>query len=187
MTETSQTPPPPDNRFNSKPFSVKSKSLFYHLFAINAKPWIIVGLLGIVATIIPGFIVSYKWFLVTLLWICIFIPMMMVFLYFFYGLLPLTALNSIIHKVALYSGKAVVTTCREDDEGNLTEDINTTIDYNNLKRILLEPDVLILVSNEPTKGLLILPVSEFPDRAAFYSYGSRLIRNHKNLPEQSPE
>lgn len=68
--------------------------------------WSIGALAGFAIFIILGIILDVRFYFLALIWVFLFLPLVIAFLYFYYGLRPLTAFNSIPHSVTL-SGKTL--------------------------------------------------------------------------------
>lgn len=69
------------------------------LVRLNGMPWLILSASGVICFVVLGAALDLKFFFLALLWIFLVIPLMMAFLYFFYGMKPLTAFNAIDHKL----------------------------------------------------------------------------------------
>ena len=84
----------------------------------NGLAWMGVALVGIVVFLVLGFTIDIRFFIVALIWIFLILPLMTAFLYFYYGLMPLTALNATLHKIIFAEDKVrVVILNRIEEEG----------------------------------------------------------------------
>lgn len=63
--------------------------------------WSIGALAGFAIFIILGISLDVRFYFLALIWVFLFLPLVIAFLYFYYGLRPLTAFNSIPHSVTL--------------------------------------------------------------------------------------
>lgn len=75
------------------------KKMLGTLYLQYGTSWTIVAILGLCIFILLGIIFDPRFFVLALIWIFLVLPLMVAFLYFFYGMQPLTAFNSIPHKV----------------------------------------------------------------------------------------
>ena len=78
---------------------MSGKKMLSLLFMQYGIPWLILTLAGILIFVILGIVIDYRFFILALIWIFLFIPLVMAFLYFYYGMLPLTNFNTIPHKI----------------------------------------------------------------------------------------
>lgn len=75
------------------------KKMLSVLFMRNGMPWALGALVGVAVCVVLGLAVNFKFLILALIWIFLFVPLVVAFLYFFYGMKPLTAFNSIPHTV----------------------------------------------------------------------------------------
>lgn len=83
----------------TKEIKMPPKKMLSILFLNYGSLWSALAFGGFAVWIILGFTVSLKFFFLALIWIFLLVPLVVAFLYFFYGMEPLTAFNSIPHKI----------------------------------------------------------------------------------------
>lgn len=69
------------------------------LFLLYGIPWIVAAFAGFCVFIILGFCINFKFFILSLIWIFLLVPLVVTFLYFFYGMKTLTTFNCMPHKI----------------------------------------------------------------------------------------
>ena len=84
------------------------KKLFSVLFLQYGYPWIIAAFAGLILFIVLGLALDYRFLILALIWIFLLVPLVVAFLYFFYAMDPLTAFNSIPHKIIDSGDKIIV-------------------------------------------------------------------------------
>lgn len=141
-------------------FRISSGKVIYYLGLFFGKRWIIILSAGIIFCLILGIAVSYKWFVVLLIWVCIILPMLLVFLYIFHGLRPLNAINRALHRIELNENDLTIQALHENEEGKIVNTYSIKVETARIKRIMTEPSVLVLKSEEP-KGIVIIPYNSF--------------------------
>ena len=75
------------------------KKMLGTLYMQYGTYWTLVAFIGLCIFILLGIISDPRFFVLALIWIFLVLPLMVAFLYFFYGMQPLTAFNSIPHKI----------------------------------------------------------------------------------------
>lgn len=144
----------------TKVIRLSHKKLVELLFYQNGKVWMYVCLVGILFFIIAGFTLNLKFFILALMWIFLIIPLLISFLYFFYGLNPLTSYNVINHTIIFSNENIIIHFLLEEDENNKNiKDIVLPLkDITEIKRY---PDSIILFFKDYKEGWLWLPFSGF--------------------------
>lgn len=145
----------------SREISMPSKKMLKVLFMQNGIGWTTGALSGVLVCIILGFCFDLRFFVLALIWIFLFVPLVMAFLYFVYGMKPLTAFNSIPHKILFSEDEIIVRLIeRKDDEDGEPEVIKEFKEgTKSFVKIENGPDYILLVSNKD--GWLYLPFSGF--------------------------
>ena len=132
------------------------------LYSEYGTVWTIIAVGGICIFIVLGFAIDYRFFVLTLIWLFLFIPLVVAFLYFFYGMNPLTAFNSIPHKIIFNPDEVRVRIIEKKSEEEAAQEdpskdfIVRKVDYKNMKR---GSDYVLLFFNH--SGILWLPVYGF--------------------------
>lgn len=166
LTEPSK-PSIQDGKIETGIFTVEVKKLLFYMLFLYAKVWCCVAVAGIFVFLILGICLEPVWFFLMLIWICIILPMMMVYLYFYYGMLPLTAINSVLHSIIL-SNEGIEVDVKKKEEETLETAYVKRIEYKGIKELRNEGDLFVVICEEP-KGFLILPFSSFENTNQFRS------------------
>ena len=166
----------------TKEIKIPPKKMLASLFMQYGMPWMIAAIAGIVIFLVLGIIFSYKFFILVLIWIFLFVPLVVAFLYFFYGMKPLTAFNSIPHKLFFDEEKIRVklmeTTIDENGEthsiplDDIKDYITEEADFENLKNA---GSYVMLISK--AKGMLLLPLDSFNTTEDFNNAIKIFIKN----------
>ena len=135
------------------------KKLLSILFFQKGIIWLIIALTGVALFIILGITLDPRFYVLTLIWIFLFFPLIIAFLYFFYGMEPLTAFNSIPHKLIFSKDAIKVRLIRKEESGeNEIENNNYyTVDKSSFSGMKTGADFVLLQFNK--SGWLYLPVS----------------------------
>ena len=138
------------------------------LFMQNGIPWLILAFAGILIFIVLGLVLDLRFFVLALIWVFLVIPLLVAFLYFFYGMQPLTAFNTIPHKILFDSSELRIQIIPYEEEKDTYEEEeiqtgNHVKDYvvfnNELKEIKSGGNYVILFFKN--KGWLWLPLYAF--------------------------
>lgn len=152
------------------------KKMLRMLFTLHSTPWILVTIGGLVIFSFIGVFFSYKFFFLAIIWLFIVIPLCFSFLYFFYGMSPLTAFNTIPHKIKIKDSKMLFTFSKLHDEDPSSEqeqfsEYEETLD--SFSNIRCGSDYVIL-SSTTKKGWVWIPVSSFNSHDEFKIFMSNL-------------
>lgn len=85
-----------------------AKKMFSVLFLQNGTIGISVAFGGVLIFCILAMIFDPKFFILALIWIFMIVPMYVAFLYFYFGMRPLTAFNCIPHQIVFDEDKLTV-------------------------------------------------------------------------------
>ena len=77
----------------TKEITMSSKKMLWVLFMGYGLPWLIGALVGFVVFVILGIALDYRFLVLALIWIFLFVPLVVAFLYFFYGFARSSQLN----------------------------------------------------------------------------------------------
>lgn len=99
----------------SKVIKMTSKKMFYVLFLQSGTLWLLILLSGVIVFSLIGALYNLKFFMLALMWIFLVLPMVTTFLYFYYGMRPLTAFNTIPHKLSFSDDRITVKFMEEKD------------------------------------------------------------------------
>lgn len=153
------------------------KKMLSVLFFQNGIIWSLVALIGIILFIILGISINFKFLILALIWIFMFVPLVVAFLYFFYGMKPLTSFNCIPHTV-LFNKEEISIRFLKESEGEETQDkeeiqdkIETdkiyTLQKDSFSELKKGSDYILLVFKK--EGWLYLPVKSFNSMNDFKS------------------
>lgn len=112
----------------TKEIRMAPKQMLTVLFLQYGMPWLWVSLAGIIVFIVLGAVVDLRFFVLALIWIFLVLPLMMAFLYFFYGMEPLTVFNSIPHRVRFEDGNLFIHVVRKGGREEEKEETETNED-----------------------------------------------------------
>lgn len=145
----------------TKVIHLRSGKMMSILFMHSGFPWIISAFIGFLTLIIFGFIFNYRFFFLSLIWIFLFVPLVIAFLYFFHGLKPLTVFNSIPHIIIIDADKLSVKIIRENKESESEEltEKEYNINLKELTEIKKGTDYILLFFGD--KGWLWLPMDAY--------------------------
>lgn len=141
---------------------MEPKKMFSVLFMQNGFLWLMIAIFGIIVFIALGITIDPRFFILALIWLFMITPLGVAFLYFFYGMKPLTAFNSIPHKLIFSDSSIKVRLLEYDKEGNEKENPEKK-DYevakNSFTGMKTGGDYILLFFNK--EGWLYLPVASF--------------------------
>ena len=166
--------------FESKELKMPSKKMLSVLFMQNGAKAILIAVGGIIIFLILGLLFSYKFFILCLVWLFFISPMEIAFLYFYYGMRPLTAFNTIPHTIDFSPDKITyhfIPLDQEEKEKELEQHSERTYhletsEYQNFKT---GPDYVLLFFGD--KGWIWLPVDAFEKHDDFKTVISILQKN----------
>lgn len=146
------------------------KKMFHVLLMRYGLFWIIFALAGIVVFVVLGCLLNLKFLILALIWIFMILPILMAFLYFFYGLEPLTAFNCIPHKIFFRSGSLSVRLMDIEDQ-EIVEAEKEKKDYiakrEDFKEMMSGPGYVLLFFKKI--GFLWVPVNAFDNLDSFHT------------------
>lgn len=142
-----------------------SKKMLSILFLQYGMPWMVTAIVGLAIFIVLGFLIDFRFFMLALIWLFLILPLVIAFLYFFYGMNPLTAFNSLPHKI-LFSDSEIKVRIRENiQEETEPEYKDYTLKKEQFSRYKTGADYVLLFFKQ--KGWLWLPVSGFENITQF--------------------
>ena len=98
-----------------------SKKMFSILFMQNGILWFLIALIGVVIFSIFGIFTDPRFFVLALIWVFLIFPMIVAFLYFFYGMKPLTTFNAIPHKLQFTDNVITIQFFKENENELIIE------------------------------------------------------------------
>ena len=153
------------------------KKMLSLLFLQYGTPWLVAALTGLIVFLVLGFVIDYRFFILSLIWIFLFIPLVVAFLYFLYGMKPFTAFNSIPHKLLFNEKELRVRIIEhnvneeekiENEEETITpidEKKDYTVNKSLIESVKRGGDYVLLFSKQ--NGMLWVPVFAFDSISDF--------------------
>ena len=137
-----------------------SKKMLLVLFLQYGVSWLIITLAGVIILCGLGAIIDIRFFMLALIWIFLFIPLIIAFLYFYYGMKPLTVFNSIPHKIGFTdTDMKIRIPINEEEKEEGKEYKEYDIKKDKISEIKHGADYVLLISKK--EGLLWLPQNAF--------------------------
>ena len=140
-----------------------AKQMLSVLFMQNGLIWFLLGIVGIIVFIFLGVAVDPRFYILALIWLFMITPLVVAFLYFYYGMRPLTAFNSIPHKLFFSENTVWVHLISITEEGKDEECSVDKKDYSvgkdSFTGMKTGGNYVLLFFNKA--GWLYLPVSSF--------------------------
>lgn len=157
------------------------------MFLLYGKPWLIGGTVLLVTAILLSVFIDIRWLIIALMLVFIISPMILAFLFFYYGMNSVSTLNATHHNVEFHDNKIVVNIFMNDsppslpdkndvpdEEGSgFNEEIKfekrsqITIDCSYIKNYIVGTNAVILRTNVSGDGFLIIPMKVFDDTNRF--------------------
>lgn len=156
----------------TKEIKMNSKKMLGVLFMQYGMSWAIAAFAGFILFIILGATVNLKFYMLALIWVFLFVPLVMAFLYFFYGMNPLTAFNSILHKIYFFDDRLSVVLVSENEEEE-AQSKEYTVKKTSFSQLKFGSDYILLFFNK--EGWLWVPFSCFDLKDDF----NKIITNFK--------
>lgn len=169
-------------------FKASGTSISRTMFMLYGKPWLVGALLLVTPLIVLGCIHDMRWIVVALMAVFIVIPMVLAFLYLYYGMNKVSVINSTSHKfefkdsgITSYIYKLTETITRNADHDSMDELDNmgytvetrhdlmakSEIPYSKIRGYVVGVSDVTLHTDESGKGFLLVPLSVFPDKDRF--------------------
>lgn len=161
---------------NTGEIRLSSKKVLLLLFQLHGKLWLWITLIGLAAFICLAIICDPRFYILSLIWIFLFIPLVISFLYFVYGMKPLTAFNAIPHKLSLDNDEITISFIekKEEEKKEMIKEPNNDskeeeavkssskiykVNLKTLKEIIWQYDSAVLLFNKD--GWLFVPFNCF--------------------------
>ncbi len=171
-------------------FKASGRSISRTMFMLYGKPWLIGTLLLVTPLIVLGCIHDLRWMIVALMAVFIVIPMVLAFLYLYYGMNKVSVINSTSHKFEfkdsgitsyIYTLTEIITHSANPDNDSMDDmdkeeysvvtrhDLRAKaeIPYSKIRGYVVGTSDITLHTEESGKGFLLVPLSVFPDRDRF--------------------
>lgn len=153
-------------KFESSEIKLSTKKLLGLLTLEYGLIWILVGIGVSILIWLCALFFDYRFAILGLIWIFIVIPLLMLFLFFIYGMLPVTAYNTLSHKLIFDEEdiRIIFLNKEEEEENKIREE---TVPYKNIRKIKYGGDYIIAITEDPYKGILFIPASSFEKKDQF--------------------
>lgn len=156
--------------FMTLPFSMSGKKYLFRLISEYGKGWLLLGGVTFVSLFILGLTIHFKFLILAFLCLCIVLPLMYSFLYFYYGLQPISVLNSPEHKVFFKKDNLTLTAFfnKKDKKGNQDKsdleqpsEKEFELKFSTIKRIKITQDGFLFFFGEKKREFLWIPFTAF--------------------------
>lgn len=151
-------------------FKISGAAISRTMLMLYGKIWIAVAVCVLLPMILLGIFHDVRWVIVSLMAIFIVFPMLLAFLFFYYGMNRVSVINATHH--SLEFGSTGITAYIYNMEAKEKEPqyklrSKTTIDYTSVSYYVAGVSNVILRTNLSGKGFLIIPLSAFTDKTLF--------------------
>lgn len=145
-------------------------------------PPIIILCAGFIVGIIVGVRFDIRYLIVSAMVIFIMLPMILIFMYYYYGLGANCHFNIVSHNIRLSdNGVEIIKFFPSFDEEGEFKIIKGFINYNDIGKYKVFEDSVVFPVGKPVNGFIWLPLSAFPDAGSFQTavraISSRFSRN----------
>lgn len=181
----------------SERFRVKTSEVVSVLAMRYGLRWGVICAIPVVASIVLGIVLDTRFFILALMVLMIFIPLVAAFLYFDHGLRPATALNTVEHSVRLDAECLTVTVfpptrhlrasdtldpemLQREAETPVTPPREVHFPYAELSPCIIGLSSLILPVGR--KGLLLIPPSAFRAPDSLSRFAETLTARRSSTP-----
>lgn len=146
--------------------SMTRSQLTSHLLQLYGWGPAAVALIAMLPALVAGIIFDIRWLIVFFLIMCLAVPMIMAFLFFYHGLRPSTSSNILPHTVEIGEVGITVSSYRKiNDSDSLEFIVAHTYPFSSIRRLMTNPDGITVLLLPPDKGFLWIPLEAFPSRA----------------------
>lgn len=165
-------------------FRMGKGNLASHLLMMHGVLWLICMSVLALLALVSCLFVDLRWGVVFLMIVFLIAPMVLAFLFFFYGLQQFTAVNTVYHSIALTDEGMIINVYdkKRQDKGNSDEkdskgqnegfDLLLTykVSYSDLGRINVGMKSVTFPVREKGKGFVWIPMNAFDDSRAFSDF-----------------
>lgn len=171
------------NTITTSRIAISKSKMFMAMIGKFAKSVIVLSVLLATIGIAAGIIIDIRWLIVSLMIIFIVIPMLMLIIYFNYGLKPECFINILPHTISFSpSGIEVITYTTIDNE-NGNEPKTTERKYHfskaEIKPYSTSANSLYIPIGKHDSGILIVPYSSFDSKDSLSTAVQYLLCNNK--------
>lgn len=192
-----------DEYLCSEPYKMNGLRFASEMIFRYGGTWLLslsaVGVIGIVA----GIVVDLRWLVLALMVVFIVIPMVMAYIYYYYGLRKECYVNVVEHTARIDDESIVMTLLLpsaaqvEDTESEETENnvidcsasdstvekrrVDVAFPYSDLKRLEMGMNSIVIKFKINRKGFLWIPANAFTDEAQFVKVYDALSQKIENI------
>lgn len=163
-------------------FRMGKGTLALHLLAMYAVPWLLVMAILAVVALLCAIFVDLRWGVVSLMLVFLILPMLLAFLYYYYGLQHFTAVNTVFHDLTVGDHGLIVTVYEkkvfngEEESGAISGEsdflyeplLTNQIPFDNISRIKVGMKSVTLPVKG--KGFIWIPASAFGNDRDFAGF-----------------
>ena len=168
-----------------------AKEFFFALLSKYGFPWLLVSLAGIIIFILCAVVIEPLWMVGSLIWICLIIPNMMLFLYIFHGLKKTNVFNISRHILEFHEDLIRIIVFRKEEDKEQKKSLNSdepgtnyafTLSYNNFSGLHLRKKGIIFRFKGENEGFIYLPIDAFGEEKFFHKQVEQILSYmHKDL------
>lgn len=150
----------------SRVFKMTPGRFILELLFRYAWIWLLLLSLGAVAGLVLGVVMDLRWLVISLLIICVVTPMVLAFLYYYYGLRRGCYVNAVPHRIVIDDSGLIarlVTGVRNSDSEEEFVTRDELFPYESLKRFTIGSNSAIVPLREKGAGFLWIPADAFGD------------------------
>lgn len=158
-------------------FKINRSAICRTMLMLYSKPWVVSTALLLLPAIFAGIFIDLRWLIIALMIVFIVIPMILAFAFFYYGLNPISVINSTPHSLEFREDGIMATLYtpvptdqkkveEPEKENTPTYELRskTTIDYSAVSDFVVGLSDIILRTKLSGKGFLSIPVTAFIDK-----------------------
>ncbi|MBD5356472.1 MAG: hypothetical protein HDR88_09670 [Bacteroides sp.] len=161
-------------------FKINRTSICRTMLMLYSKPWLAAIAVVLCPLIILGICIDLRWLIVALMVVFIIIPLILAFAFFYYGLNPVSVINSTYHSLEFETGQIAATlynapppsgnknkTGENDSKEKPDYEVRSQakIDYSDVSDFVVGISDIILRTKFSGKGFLLIPLTAFRDKS----------------------
>lgn len=185
------TPPEKMKCLETEIFRMGNRNFAFHMVSLYGKPWLVGSVILVALSTVFALTIDLRWAIIALIILFLVTPALLMFLYFFYGLNPVSAINVIDHRIRI-SDKGIeidlFQTFLDEESGKEALRLSSTQNFafESLEETVTGLSSIIMSLRRPGKGFLWLPAHSYASPEDFAQAAKMIIEktplyNHKNL------
>lgn len=152
-------------------FKINGSILSRTILMLYGKTWITVAACLLLPMILLGIFLDVRWVIVSLMAIFIVFPMLLAFLFFYYGMNRVSVINSTHHSLEFSKDGIMASIYNKEEESEREARYKlrsqTIMDYSAVSDYVVGVKDVILRTRLEGKGFLIIPLSAFAEKTSF--------------------